>query len=111
MCVPCGLDQRNDMEFYRPWRRRNFPFLPITVRSPFAPRECDEGLSARFPPWAHGRIPNSRTYFRRAVSELLWAQRRSGPRQVMMVLLGVFAAWGSAARRTVGIYGAVAYHG
>ena len=47
MCVPVRLDQRNEMEFYRPLAQENFPFLTITVRSSLPParawysRRCD----------------------------------------------------------------------
>ena len=96
------LEQRNDMEFYRPFAQENFPFLTITVRSPLPPgsvtklvqsalRTVDSSLALILP---------------QAVSELM--AQALGQAKLMMVLLGVFAAV-ALLLATVGIYGAVAY--
>src|SRR5438105_3868658 len=96
------LDQRNDMEFYRPFAQENFPFLTITVRSPLPPdsvtksvqtvlKTIDPGLALIQP---------------QPVTDIM--AQALGQAKLMMVLLGVFAGV-ALLLATVGIYGAVAY--
>jgi predicted permease len=96
------LDQRNDMEFYRPFAQENFPFLTITVRSPLPPGNVTKLVQSAL----HTVDPNLALIFPQAVSELM--AQALGQAKLMMALLGVFAAV-ALLLATVGIYGAVAY--
>jgi putative ABC transport system permease protein len=97
-----SLEQLSEIEFYRPWAQRNFPFLTVTVRSQFKPEaagtlvrtalnKLDPGLPIIQPATMEG-----------IVSESLGQQR------LVMALLGGFAAV-ALVLAAVGIYGAVAY--
>jgi predicted permease len=96
------LDQRNDMEFYRPLTQENFPFLTITVRSPLPPGSVTKLVQSAL----RTVDPNLALILPQAVSELM--AQALGQAKLMMVLLGVFAAV-ALLLATVGIYGAVAY--
>ena len=96
------LDQRNDMEFYRPLAQENFPFLTITVRSPLPPGSVTKVVQSAL----RTVDPNLALILPQAVSELM--AQALGQAKLMMVLLGVFAAV-ALLLATVGIYGAVAY--
>src|SRR5437660_2560026 len=96
------LDQRNDMEFYRPLAQENFPFLTITVRSPLPPGSVTKLVQSAL----RTVDPNLALILPQAVSELM--AQALGQAKLMMVLLGVFAAV-ALLLATVGIYGAVAY--
>jgi predicted permease len=96
------LDQRNDMEFYRPLAQENFPFLAITVRSPLPPGSVTKLVQSAL----RTVDPNLALILPQAVSELM--AQALGQAKLMMVLLGVFAAV-ALLLATVGIYGAVAY--
>src|SRR6059058_4689899 len=96
------LDQRNDMEFYRPLAQENFPFLTITVRSPLPPGSVTKLVQSVL----RTVDPNLALILPQAVSELM--AQALGQAKLMMVLLGVFAAV-ALLLATVGIYGAVAY--
>ena len=96
------LDQRNDMEFYRPLAQENFPFLTITVRSPLPPGSVTKLVQSTL----RTVDPSLALILPQAVSELM--AQALGQAKLMMVLLGVFAAV-ALLLATVGIYGAVAY--
>jgi predicted permease len=96
------LDQRNDMEFYRPFAQENFPFLTITVRSPLPPGNVTKLVQSAL----RTVDPSLALILPQAVSELM--AQALGQAKLMMVLLGVFAAV-ALLLATVGIYGAVAY--
>ena len=96
------LDQKNEMEFYRPLAQENFPFLTIAVRSPFPPDAMTKSVQA-----ALRTIDPGLALIRpQAVSEIM--AQALGQAKLMMALLGVFAAV-ALLLATVGIYGAVAY--
>jgi predicted permease len=96
------LDQRNDMEFYRPLAQENFPGLTITVRSPLPPGSVTKLVQSAL----RTVDPSLALILPQAVSELM--AQALGQAKLMMVLLGVFAAV-ALLLATVGIYGAVAY--
>jgi putative ABC transport system permease protein len=96
------LDQKNDMEFYRPFAQENFPFLTITVRSPLPPDTVTKTVQA-----AMKTIdPGLALIQPQPVSEIM--AQALGQAKLMMALLGVFAGV-ALLLATVGIYGAVAY--
>ncbi len=96
------LDQRNDMEFYRPFAQENFPFLSITVRSSLPPDTVTKTVQAML----HGIDPGLALIQPQPVSALM--VQALGQAKLMMALLGVFAGV-ALLLATVGIYGAVAY--
>jgi len=96
------LDQRNDMEFYRPLAQENFPFLTITVRSPLPPGSVTKLVQSAL----RTVDPSLALILPQAVSELM--AQALGQAKLMMVLLGLFATV-ALLLATVGIYGAVAY--
>jgi putative ABC transport system permease protein len=96
------LAKADDVEFYRPWSQRNFPFLFFGVRTSLPPRSTETlvrtVLSKIDPQLAIVRP----TTMAAVVSESLGQQR------LTMMLFAVFA--GSALLLSnIGIYGAVAY--
>ncbi len=96
------LDQRNEMEFYRPFAQENFPFLSVTVRSPLSPDTIAKSVQA-----ALKTIDPALALIQpQPVSEIM--AQALGQAKLMMVLLGVFAGV-ALLLATVGIYGAVAY--
>jgi len=96
------LDQKNDMEFYRPFAQENFPFLTITVRSPLPADSVTKSVQAVL----KTIDPGLALIQPQAVSEIM--TQALGQAKLMMVLLGVFAGV-ALLLATVGIYGAVAY--
>ncbi|MDQ6861880.1 MAG: ABC transporter permease, partial [Verrucomicrobiota bacterium] len=96
------LDQKNDMEFYRPFAQENFPFLTITVRSPLPPDTITRSVQAAL----KGIDPGLALIQPQPVSAIM--AQALGQAKLMMALLGVFAAV-ALLLATVGIYGAVAY--
>ncbi len=96
------LDQRNDMEFYRPFAQENFPFLSVTVRSPLPPDTITKSVQAAL----QTVDPGLALILPQPVSQIM--AQALGQAKLMMVLLGVFAAV-ALLLATVGIYGAVAY--
>jgi putative ABC transport system permease protein len=96
------LNQRNDMEFYRPFAQENFPFLVITVRSFLPPDSITKLVQAAL----RGIDPGLALIQPQPVSQIM--VQALGQAKLMMVLLGVFAAV-ALLLATVGIYGAVAY--
>ncbi len=96
------LDQRNDMEFYRPFAQENFPFVSITVRSSLAPDTVTKSVQSAL----HGIDPGLALILPQPVSEVM--AQALGQAKLMMALLGVFAGV-ALLLATVGIYGAVGY--
>jgi predicted permease len=96
------LDQKNDMEFYRPYAQENFPFLSITVRSPLPPDTITKTVQAAL----KGIDPGLALIQPQPVSAIM--AQALGQAKLMMALLGVFAAV-ALLLATIGIYGAVAY--
>jgi putative ABC transport system permease protein len=90
------------MEFYRPWRQENFPFVNITVRSNLkvdAVTRLVQSALTKVNPGLAIAVPQSMD---EVVAQAL------GQARLMMILLGVFAGV-ALLLATVGIYGAVAY--
>jgi ABC-type antimicrobial peptide transport system permease subunit len=96
------LHQANEIEFYRPWSQRAFPFFGLTVKSPLKPEavanmvrdalnQLDPGLPILQPS---------------TLDEVL--EQSLGQRRLTMTLLAAFAGV-ALLLATVGIYGAVAY--
>jgi predicted permease len=96
------LDRPNDVEFYRPWAQRAFPFFGLTVKSAVKP-EAAAGLVRS----ALSRIDTALPIIQPATMDQLIDQSL-GQRRLMMSLLGVVAAI-ARVLAMVGIYGAVAY--
>src|SRR3954469_11655400 len=96
------LDQKNDMEFYRPFAQENFPFVTITVRSPLPPDTITKSVQTAL----KGIDPGLALIQPQPVSAVM--AQALGQAKLMMALLGVFAAV-ALLLATVGIYGAVAY--
>jgi predicted permease len=96
------LDQKNDMEFYRPFAQENFPFFSVTVRSPLPPDTVTKSVQA-----ALRTIDPGLALIQPQPMTAIMAQAL-GQAKLMMVLLGVFAG-AALLLATIGIYGAVAY--
>jgi len=96
------LDQRNDMEFYRPYAQENFPFLSITVRSSLPTDTVTKTVQAAL----HTIDPNLALILPQSVKEIM--RQALGQAKLMMALLGIFAGV-ALLLATIGIYGAVAY--
>src|SRR4029079_6466585 len=79
------LDQKNDMEFYRPFAQENFPFCNITVRSPLPPDTVTKTVQA-----ALRTIDPGLALIQPQPVTAVMAQA-IGQAKLMMVLLGVFA--------------------
>ena len=96
------LDRPNDVEFYRPWAQRSFPFLWIAARTSSKP----EGAASLVRP-ALARVDSALPIIQPATMEEIIGQSL-GQRRLTMTLLGVFAGI-ALVLAMVGIYGAVAY--
>jgi predicted permease len=96
------LDRANDIEFYRPWAQRAFPFFGLTVKSAVKP-EAAAGLVRS----ALSRIDTALPIVQPLTMDQVIDQSL-GQRRLMMTLLGVFAGI-ALVLAMVGIYGAVAY--
>jgi putative ABC transport system permease protein len=96
------LNQRNDMEFYRPFAQENFPFMTITVRSSLPPETVTRSVQTAL----RGIDPQLALIQPQPFTQVL--AQALGQAKLMMVLLGVFAGV-ALLLATVGIYGAVAY--
>jgi predicted permease len=96
------LDRQNDVEFYRPWAQRAFPFFAITVRTAMKP-EAAAGMVRS----ALSRIDPALPIIQPSTMDEIIDQSL-GQRRMMMTLLGVFAGI-ALVLAMVGIYGAVAY--
>src|SRR5215475_12630276 len=79
------LDQRNDMEFYRPYAQENFPFLSITVRSSLPTDTVTKTVQAAL----HTIDPNLALILPQSVKEIM--RQALGQAKLMMALLGIFA--------------------
>src|SRR5947207_7326259 len=80
------LDQRNDMEFYRPLAQENFPFLTITVRSPLPPGSVTKLVQSAL----RTVDPSLALILPQAVSELM--AQALGIATFMMVIFGIYSA-------------------
>jgi predicted permease len=96
------LDRANDIEFYRPWAQRAFPFFGVTVKSAVKP-EAAAGLVRSALSRLDPALPIVQPSTMDQVIDLSLGQRR-----LMMSLLGIFAGI-ALVLAMVGIYGAVAY--
>ncbi|HET9417945.1 MAG TPA: ABC transporter permease [Chthoniobacterales bacterium] len=96
------LDQRNDMEFYRPYAQENFPFLSITVRSSLPTDTVTKTVQTAL----RTIDPNLALILPQPVKEIM--RQALGQAKLMMALLGIFAGV-ALLLATIGIYGAVAY--
>ena len=96
------LDRPNDVEFYRPWAQRTFPFLAITVKTTGKP----EGAAA-IVRTALARVDSALPIIQ-PLTMVQIIDQSLGQRRMTMTLLGGFAAI-ALVLAMVGIYGAVAY--
>ncbi|MEY2537144.1 MAG: hypothetical protein QOG67_884 [Verrucomicrobiota bacterium] len=96
------LAKANDVEFYRPWAQRSFPFLNVVVRSATKP-EATVGIVRA----ALNKVDNGLPILQPSTLEAIVAQSL-GQERLTMALLGVFAGI-ALLLAVVGIYGAVAY--
>jgi putative ABC transport system permease protein len=96
------LNQRNDIELYRPFAQANSPYLSIAVRSSLPMETVTRFVQATL----RGIDPNVAVIQPQPFSEFM--AQALGQTKLMMVLLGVFAGV-ALLLATVGIYGAVAY--
>src|SRR5204863_3811167 len=96
------LDRPNDVEFYRPWAQRSFPFLAIAVKTSGKP-EAAVGIVRP----ALSRVDSALPIIQPATMDQVIDQSL-GQRRLTMTLLGVFAGI-ALVLAMVGIYGAVAY--
>ena len=96
------LAKANDVEFYRPWAQRSFPFLNVVVRSATKP-EATVGIVHA----ALNKVDNGLPILQPGTLEAIVAQSL-GQERLTMALLGVFAGI-ALLLAVVGIYGAVAY--
>ena len=95
------LNERNEMEFYRPWAQENFPFISLTVRSRMSPDSVTKQVQTALKTIDPGLALIQPQPMDAVVAQAL------GQARLMMTLLGIFAAV-ALLLATVGIYGAVA---
>jgi len=96
------LDRPNDVEFYRPWAQRSWPFLSVTVKTAVKP-EAAAGMVRN----ALGRIDPALPIIQPGTMNEI-VDSSLGQRRLTMTLLGAFAGI-ALVLAMVGIYGAVAY--
>jgi predicted permease len=96
------LDHANDVEFYRPWAQRAFPFFFVTVKTSGKP----EAAASIVRP-ALAKVDSALPIIQPATMEQ-FIDQSLGQRRLTMMLLGVFAGI-ALVLAMVGIYGAVAY--
>ena len=96
------LHQENEIEFYRPWAQRAFPFFGVTAKSPLTAEATATAVRGALNKLDPG-LPILQPGTLDAVLEQSLGQRR-----LTMTLLGAFAGV-ALLLATVGIYGAVAY--
>ncbi len=92
----------NEIEFYRPWAQRNFPFVVVTARTATKP-EATAGIVRA----ALNRIDSALPIIQPNTLDEVIAESL-GQQRLTMTLLGGFAAI-ALLLAVVGIYGAVAY--
>ena len=96
------LHEANEIEFYRPWPQRAFPFFAVTAKSPLKPEAVANlvrGTLNKLDPGLPILQPST-------LDEVL--EQSLGQRRLTMTLLAGFAGV-ALLLATVGIYGAVAY--
>jgi predicted permease len=96
------LAKANDVEFYRPWPQRSYPFLNVLVRSATKP-EATLGIIRA----ALSKIDNGLPILEPRTLDAIVTESL-GQERLTMTLLGVFAGI-AFLLAVVGIYGAVAY--
>jgi predicted permease len=96
------LAKANDVEFYRPWPQRSYPFLNVLVRSATKP-EATVGIVHA----ALNKVDNALPILEPRTLNAIVAESL-GQERLTMTLLGVFAGI-ALLLAVVGIYGAVAY--
>lgn len=96
------LSKSNDVEFYRPWAQRNFPFLLMTVRTAGKPQAAASLVRAAL----NNVDPGLPIIQPNTMDEIV--TNSLGQERLTMTLLGVFAGV-ALLLAAVGIYGAVAY--
>jgi putative ABC transport system permease protein len=96
------LDRPNDVEFYRPWPQRAFPFFLVTARSGVK-AEATAGMVRS----ALSKIDSALPIIQPATMNEI-VDQSLGQRRLTMTLLGAFAGI-ALVLAMVGIYGAVAY--
>jgi predicted permease len=96
------LSKANDVEFYRPWPQRSYPFLNVLVRSATKP-EATTGIVRA----ALNRVDNGLPILEPRTLNAIVTESL-GQERLTMALLGVFAGI-ALLLAVVGIYGAVAY--
>jgi putative ABC transport system permease protein len=96
------LAKANDVEFYRPWPQRNFPFITVSVRTAIKPEAATSIVRA-----ALNKVDPALPIIQpQTMDEIVSASL--GQQRLTMSLLGVFAGV-ALLLAVVGIYGAVAY--
>lgn len=96
------LSKANDVEFYRPWPQRSYPFLNVLVRSATKP-EATTGIVRA----ALNRVDNGLPILEPRTLDAMVTESL-GQERLTMTLLGAFAGI-ALLLAVVGIYGAVAY--
>ncbi|MFN2507285.1 MAG: ABC transporter permease, partial [Chthoniobacterales bacterium] len=96
------LARENEIEFYRPWAQRSFPFMVVTTRSATKP-EATAGIVRA----ALNKIDSGLPIIQPNTMDEIIADSL-GQQRLTMTLLGGFAAI-ALLLAVVGIYGAVAY--
>ena len=96
------LHQENEIEFYRPWAQRAFPFFNVTAKSPTGAKATETAVRS-----AVNRIDPGLPILQPSTLDTILEQSL-GQRRLTMTLLAAFAGV-ALLLATVGIYGAVAY--
>src|SRR3954471_14604004 len=79
------LDQANDIEFYRPWSQRSYPFLAVTVKTNFKPDAATSTVRS-----ALSKVDPALPIVQpQTMSQII--DGSLGQRRLTMTLLGVFA--------------------
>jgi putative ABC transport system permease protein len=93
--------EANEVEFYRPWTQRNFPFIIVTVRSAIRPEAAGSLVRT-----ALNKVDPALPIIQPNTVDQIIATSL-GQERLTVTMLGVFAAV-ALLLATVGIYGAVA---
>jgi putative ABC transport system permease protein len=96
------LSKANDVEFYRPWSQRSFPFFNVVVRSATKPEATAAVVRSVL-----NKIDNGLPILQPNTLDAIVTQSL-GQERLTMTLLGVFAGI-AVLLAVLGIYGAVAY--